>query len=366
MPSRDREAADFLVEIGTEELPPKALPGLMQAFEEQLGTLLERERLAHGELVAYGTPRRLAVLARELGKRQEDRTTELKGPPVAIAFDADGRPTAAAKAFAERCGVAVEALGRLRTKKGEWLSGRSVEEGGNAGDLLPGIVEEALRLLPVPRRMRWGASAIEFVRPVRWVLMLHGTQVVPGTVLGKPAGGITHGHRFLAGRELEIPSPGDYAAVLERQGFVVADFAERRRRIVSAVERAAAEAGGRPVASNALFDEVAALTEWPVALVGRFDEAYLDLPREVIVATLTSHQRYFPIAAPEGRLLAEFVVVANLMSEDPAQVREGNERVIRPRLADAVFFRDHDRQVPLSERVARLSDIVYKIGRAHV
>lgn len=366
MTSRDRNAADFLVEIGTEELPPKALHELTQALAGQLGKGLERERLGHGELVAYGAPRRLAVLVRDLEAAQENRATELKGPPVSIAFDAEGRPTAAAQAFAERCGVPVDALGRTRTKKGEWLSCRSLEQGRSAADLLPGLVEEALGLLPVPRRMRWGGSGIEFVRPVRWVVMLHGQEVVPGTVLGRPTGRVSQGHRFLAGGGIEIPSPGEYAEVLQRQGFVVADFAERRRRVVEGVERAAAQAGGRSLAGDALFDEVTALTEWPVALVGRFDEAYLDLPREVIIATLTSHQRYFPITAPDGRLQPEFVVVANLESEDPAQVREGNERVIRPRLADAVFFRDQDRQVPLPERLPLLADIVYSQGLGSV
>lgn len=362
MPSKTPAAADFLVEIGTEELPPKALADLMQAFAGQLGAALDRERLGHGELAAYATPRRLAVLVAGLAFTQEDRTTELKGPPVSVAFDAGGRPTAAARAFAERCGVAVEALGRTQSGKGEWLSGRSVEQGLPAAALLPRVVEEALGKLPIPRRMRWGASEIEFVRPVRWVLMLHGGTTVPGTVLGRKAGNVTRGHRFLAGGELIVRAPREYAAILEHQGFVLADFAERRRRIVGGVERAAAEAGGEPVASRSLYDEVTALTEWPVALVGRFEAAYLDLPREVIIATLTTHQRYFPVAAADGQLKPEFVIVANLESEDPSRVREGNERVVRPRLADATFFRDHDRRVPLPDRLPLLGDIVYSQG----
>ncbi|HLT89531.1 MAG TPA: glycine--tRNA ligase subunit beta [Woeseiaceae bacterium] len=361
------EAADFLVEIGTEELPPQALPDLMRAFAAELARLLDRERLAHGEVQPYATPRRLAVLVRALARRQEDREIELKGPPVAVAFDAEGKPTAAARAFAERCGVAVEALGRIRTGKGEWLAGRKVEEGSMAEALLPGLVEEALAKLPIPRRMRWGDSEIQFVRPVHWVLMLHGEEPVPGTVLGLPAGRITRGHRFHASGELAIPRPAEYAAILEREGRVVADFAERRRRVVEAVERAAAEAGGRAVADDTLIDEVTSLTEWPVALVGRFDAGYLDLPREIIVATITHHQRYFPVEGADGKLKPEFVIVANLESRDPAEVRAGNERVIRPRLADAAFFREQDRQLPLPERLPLLENIVYsdKLGTLH-
>lgn len=361
MAERER-TADFAVEIGTEELPPKALPALMRAFADELVALLARERLAHGAVAPFATPRRLAVVIRDLALVQEERTAELKGPPVSVAFDAEGRPTAAALAFAERCGVAVEALGRTRTAKGEWLSGRKVEAGRPARELLAGLVEEALARLPIPRRMRWGDSAIEFVRPVHWVLLLHGSEIVPGTVLGLTPGRATRGHRFHAPGELVLEKPADYAGLLERKGFVVADFAARRARIVAAVEQAAAGVGGRPVADAALFDEVTALTEWPVALVGRFDASYLELPREVIVATLTHHQRYFPIEGPDGRLKSEFVTVANLESEDPAEVRAGNERVIRPRLADAAFFREQDLKRPLPERLPELERIVYADG----
>src|SRR5690606_11546345 len=236
------------------------------------------------------------------------------------------------------------------------------EAGRPARELLAGLVEEALARLPIPRRMRWGDSAIEFMRPVHWVLLLHGSEIVPGTVLGLTPGRATRGHRFHAPGELVLERPADYAGLLERKGFVVADFAARRARIVAAVEQAAAGVGGRPVADAALFDEVTALTEWPVALVGRFDASYLELPREVIVATLTHHQRYFPIEGPDGRLKSEFVTVANLESEDPAEVRAGNERVIRPRLADAAFFREQDLKRPLPERLPELERIVYADG----
>lgn len=356
------EAADLLVEIGTEELPPKALKSLMQAFGEAIGAGLDRERLAHNALRVFATPRRLAVLVADLACRQADRTTELKGPPASVAFDAQGRPTAAARAFAEKCGVPIEALGRTATAKGEWLTGRADEEGRHADEVLPAIVQEALDKLPIPRRMRWGEFDFEFVRPVRWLLLLHGGDTVAATLFGRESGKVTRGHRFLAGGDIALKVPREYAAVLEKKGRVVADFEARRQRIVVGVETAAASVGGTPVGSDELYDEVTALTEWPVPMIGRFDEAFLDLPPEVIVATLTHHQRYFPVVDSAGKLQAEFVTVANLDSKDPDRVRDGNERVIRPRLADAAFFREQDLQVPLPDRLPLLEGIVYSQG----
>ena len=377
------DAADFLVEIGTEELPPKVLPELIEAFERELLGGLERARLAHAGARAYGTPRRLAVLVHNLARRLAARAQELKGPPVAVAFDEAGRPRQAALAFARKCGVEVSTLQRSASDKGEWLVHRAVEPGREAAALLPGIVQDALERLPVPRRMRWGSGEVEFVRPLAWVLMLHGEATVAGTVLGVASGNTTRGHRFQgtadaegaqedAGqrlkrgdarpRELPVKAPGDYSRLLEQDGCVIADFAERRRRVAHGVAEAAAAAGGSPVAEEALYDEVAALTEWPVPLTGSFDAAYLELPREVIVATLTSHQRCFPIASPTGELLPRFVVVANVASRQPDLVRRGNERVIRPRLADAAFFWAHDREAPLAAREAGLAEVVYQRG----
>ncbi|MGH8192909.1 MAG: glycine--tRNA ligase subunit beta [Woeseiaceae bacterium] len=356
------KAADFLVEIGIEELPPKALTELMHAFAANLAAALDRERLSHGELEAFASPRRLAVRVADLAPAQQDRETELRGPPVSAAFDANGVATQAAGAFAKRCGVSVSELGRTSSPKGEWLSFRAVEQGRRTAALMPALVQEALDKLPVSKRMRWGDSEIEFVRPVHWVLMLHGHDVVSGQVAGLAAGNVTRGHRFLADGEITVGEPAQYLRLLEERGFVLADFAVRRQRIVTGVQAAAAKAGGVPVASDALYDEVAALTEWPVALTGRFDESYLQLPREVIVATLTSHQRYFPIADRDGRLLARFVTVANLESEHPDVVREGNERVIRPRLADAAFFQQQDRRRTLGQRCELLKDVVYSQG----
>jgi glycyl-tRNA synthetase beta chain len=356
-----RNAADFLVEIGTEELPPKALKDLMVAFGANLGEELQRERLGHGSVATYASPRRLAVLVRDLVLVQEDREFEQKGPPVSVAFDAGGKPTPAARAFAAKCGIPVEQLGRTSSAKGEWLACRTVEAGQSAAGLLPALVGRALDRLPVPRRMRWGALEHEFVRPVHWVLILHGAQAVEGSVLGIEAGSTTRGHRVLAPGERVVGRPVDYLDVLE-DAFVIADFEQRRRQIAEGVEKAAADAGGIAIGSAALYDEVASLTEWPVPLTGRFDPAFLALPREVIVATLSSHQRYFAVEDKEGKLLPVFITVANLESKDPGKVRDGNERVVRPRLADAVFFWEQDRKLPLEARVARLNDVVYQKG----
>jgi glycyl-tRNA synthetase beta chain len=353
---------DFLVEIGTEELPPKALKPLMEAFGESLGTGIDEARLAHGDVRAYASPRRLTVLVEKLARRQEDRKVEQKGPPVRVAFDDDGNPTPAATAFARKCGVEVDALDRAETDKGEWLSFTSTEAGRSAAELLPEIIERALASLPIPRRMRWGASEAEFVRPVHWVVLLHGEEVIDAEIMGIAAGRESRGHRYHSSGPVTIAKPGDYLAALENEGYVIADFGRRRNLVREGADAAAEAAGGHVVDGESLYDEVAALVEWPVPIVGGFDEIYLELPREVVVSTLTGHQRYFPMADASGDLLPHFVTMANLESRDPEQVIEGNERVIRPRLADAAFFWDSDRKKPLADRIDGLQAVVYQQG----
>ncbi len=355
---------DFLVEIGTEELPPKALRQLMEAFAEILEAGIDDARLAHGKVRAYASPRRLAVHVHKLAHAQEDRSVEQKGPPVKVAFDDAGNPKPAATAFASKCGVALEELDRVATDKGEWLVFKTVEKGRTAAELLPDVIERALAALPIPRRMRWGAGDAEFVRPVHWVMLLHGKDVIDASIMGVRAGRESSGHRFHAAGPVSIAKPGDYLDALEREGFVIADFERRRDMVQEGAEAAAERAGGRIVDGESLYDEVAALVEWPVPIVGAFDEVYLDLPREVVISTLTGHQRYFPVADDNDRLLPHFVAIANIESKDPEQVIEGNERVIRPRLADAAFFWDTDRNQPLESRVAKLEEIVFhaKLG----
>ncbi len=355
-------AKDFLVEIGTEELPPKALRSLMEAFGASLLKSIDEARLAHGDMTHFASPRRLTVLVHKLAERQDDRSTEQKGPPVKIAFDGDGKPTAAAEAFAERCGVAVADLGRNKTDKGEWLSFASVEKGKTVAELLPGMIEAALNGLPIPRRMRWGASDAEFVRPVHWVVLLHGNEVIKTRIMGIATSNTSRGHRFHSPGPIKIAAPDTYINTLAKDGHVIADFERRRELIRAGVEALATQAGGQVVDGELLYDEVAALVEWPVPLLGSFDKAFLELPREAVVSTLTGHQRYFPVADDSGRLLPKFITVANLDSKDPDQVRDGNERVIRPRLADAAFFWNSDRQKSLADRCDGLDDVVYQQG----
>ena len=354
--------ADFLVEIGTEELPPKALRSLMTAFAENLAKAIDEARLDHGAVHAYASPRRLAVLVEKLGLQQDDRTVQQQGPPVKIAFGDDGKPTPAATAFARKCGVPVGELGRSKTSKGEWLAFEVVEKGRAAAEILPELVEQALTSLPIPRRMRWGDGDIEFVRPVHWVVLLHGRKTIKAPVLGITGGNQSRGHRVHSSGDLTISSPGSYLDTLEKDGYVIADFERRRALIINGVTAAATESGGSIVDGESLYDEVAALVEWPVPLLGDFDSKYLSLPREVVISTLTSHQRYFPIADAEGNLLPHFVTVANLDSKDPGQVRSGNERVIRSRLADAAFFWDTDRRNVLASRQDALNEVVYQHG----
>ena len=353
---------DFLVEIGTEELPPKALRSLMEAFGKSLETGIDEARLERGKIHAWASPRRLAALVENLGVAQDDRKVEHKGPPVSVAFDDDGQPTPAATAFAEKCGVAVDDLERVATDKGEWLVFNTVEEGRPAAELMPEIIERVLASLPIPRRMRWGASDAEFVRPVHWVVLLHGKDVVDATIMGIRTGRESQGHRYHSSGPIEIEKPGKYLDALEKQGYVIADFERRRGLVRDGVIEAAERVGGEIVDGESLYDEVAALVEWPVPIVGAFDDEYLDLPREAVVSTLTGHQRYFPVADKAGNLLPYFVTVANLESKDPEQVIEGNERVIRPRLADAAFFWNSDRKTALSARQEALRDVVYQRG----
>jgi glycyl-tRNA synthetase beta chain len=355
------QTADFLVEIGTEELPPKALCSLERSFAEHICTSLGAAGLGFATLRSYATPRRLAVTIEALDCAQSRQSVEKRGPPLAVAFDTGGKPTRAAQAFAEGCGVSVESLGRIETSKGAWLNYCAEVPGLPAQDLLPGIVNDALAALPIPRRMRWGAGDTEFVRPVHWVVMLLGAEVVPGTVLGLTTSRHTRGHRFHAPGPIELQRASDYVEVLAANK-VIADFAMRRERVRQLAEATAVSVGGQAMIETGLLDEVTALVEWPVALSGRFGTEFLRLPEEVLIATLQGHQRYFPVRNADGRLLPNFIATANIESRDPAQVQQGNERVILPRLSDAAFFWDQDIQASLESRLERLDSVVFQKG----
>jgi glycyl-tRNA synthetase beta chain len=356
------ESRPLLVELGTEELPPKALKSLADAFRDGVTCGLGEAALSHGEVQVFATPRRLALKIDELVSTQEDRPLARRGPPVRVAIDADGRPTKAGEKFAASCGVEFEALERLETEKGEYLVYRGIEPGRPTTALLPEIVAAGLSGLPVPRPMHWSDHDFAFVRPVHWLVMLYGRDVVEATLYGQRAGRRSRGHRFHAPEPIEISSAADYPDCLERDGYVIAGFEARREKLLTETEALAADLGGQPVFDDALLDEVTALVEWPVAIAGRFERHFLDLPREVLISTLQLHQRYFPVAGPDGALLDHFITIANIESRDPDQVVRGNERVVRPRLADAGFFWNSDRRTPLADRRDGLREVVFQRG----
>jgi glycyl-tRNA synthetase beta chain len=358
---------DFLVEIGTEELPPKSLLILSAAFADGIARELDSAALTHGTVEAFATPRRLAVRVRRLAEAQPDRAVEKRGPPVKAAYDAQGAPTQAALAFARGCGVDVGSLERIETPKGEWLVHRGTEIGAGAQTLLPGIVQRALDSLPIARRMRWGAGSAEFVRPVHWVVMLFGKDVIETEILGVQSGNLTYGHRFMAPKAIRLAAPSAYVSALRRRGRVLVDIHERRETIRQGVAAVASRLGGTAVIDDALLDEVTALVEWPVPLAGRFAERYLELPPEVPIAAMQDHQRYFPVRDANGRLAPAFVAVANIESREPQQVVAGNERVIRPRLADAEFFWQTDRKSTLESRCETLERVTFQreLGSLH-
>ena len=354
------EKKDFLVELGTEELPPRALRGLELAFASGVQAGLDKAGLMHGDVLSFASPRRLAVRVDRLVSRQPDQDIKRRGPPVSASFDAAGQPTRAASAFAESCGVAVDALQKLEEGKGTFLFYIGTKPGAAATDLLPSIVQASLDALPIPKRMHWGSGTAEFVRPVHWLVMLYGKDVLPARLLDIEAGNETRGHRFHAPKPIHLSSPAAYESTLSTRGYVLPDFAKRRELIRTKVVEAATSLGGHALISDDLLDEVTALVEWPVPLAGRFEERFLELPREVLISTLQDHQRYFAVEDEQGRLLPSFITVSNIESREPAKVREGNERVVRPRLADAAFFWGQDRKHSLASRGEALDAMTFQ------
>lgn len=353
------EKRDLLFELRTEELPPRTLRALSTALTEGIVKGLDAAGIAHGKVRGFATPRRLAALVSQCADAAPDRQVERRGPPVANAFDAEGLPTQAASAFARNCGISVGELERLVTDKGAWLVFRGTERGASTVALLAGIVHAAIAALPIARRMRWGAGTTEFVRPVHGAVLLYGEEVVPVDVLGLATDRLTVGHRFHAPRPIALKSAKSYESRL-KSAKVVADFAVRREQVRAGVAAAAQATGGSALIEEALLDEVTALVEWPVPITGRFEERFLALPREVVIATIQDHQRYFAIEGPDGKLTGGFVTVSNIQSREPDRVREGNERVVRPRLRDAAFFWDQDRKVPLELRAAELKGVTFQ------
>ena len=351
---------NLLVELGTEELPPKALLNLSEAFSAGLAKQLRAAGFEFAALTSYATPRRLAVRIESIAAEQPERVESRRGPAVSAAFDARGAPSKAAQGFARSCGVEVTALARLKSDEGEWLSYQQRVAGRRLSDLLPGMVKLALAALPIPKRMRWGAHNAEFVRPAHWLVMLHGAEVIAGEVLGLQANRVTRGHRFMHGAAISLAHADDYEARLAQPGHVIASFGARRARVRELVETTAASEGGSAVIDNALLDEVTALVEWPVPVCGSFDQHFLELPSEVLIASMQGHQKYFPIRDVDGGLRNRFITLANLESQAPDAIRAGNERVIRPRLSDASFFYRTDLAKRLDSRLPGLDSMMYE------
>ncbi len=354
------EKRDFLVEIGTEELPPKALGRLASAFADGICEGLNSAELNHGEVRTYASPRRLAVSIKDVDSHQADKHVERRGPALIAAFDDEGEPSKAALGFAGSCGVDISALEKQETDKGSWLVHRYEAKGKAFVELAAEIVEHSLARLPIPKRMRWGNREAQFVRPAHWVVMLFGLDVIEGKVLGIETGRETLGHRFHHTGSLTIAEPRAYAALLESEGHVIADFDTRKRAIEAQVAEAGLKLGGEAVIDEALLDEVTALVEWPQAVVGDFDAEFLDVPQEALISAMKGHQKYFHVVDRQGQLMPHFITVSNIESSNVATVKQGNERVIRPRLADAEFFWTQDKKHKLDHNLKRLRDVVFQ------
>ena len=354
------ESADLLFELGTEELPPTALSTLSTAFTNEFVRGLEEANISFGEVSQFATPRRLGLLIKNCAINQADQEIEKRGPAVKAAFDAEGNPTKAAMGFASSCGTSVDQLGRISTNKGEWLAFQLIEKGKPTASLLADIAKSALDKLPIPKRMRWGSSDVMFVRPAHWILFLLGDNVVPCELLDLKSSNKTYGHRFHHPAEIQINSPGDYEQSLLDQGKVIAGFTQRKNRIRELVEEAALTINGHVPIDEKLLDEVTALVEWPVAIVGGFDEEYLEVPHEALILTMKKNQKYFPVFDSNENLVNHFITISNIESKNPQTIRDGNERVVRPRLSDAKFFWEQDGKQTLHNRLEHLKEIVFQ------
>ena len=347
-------------EIGTEELPPKALRSLAESFAANVTAELDNAGLAHGKIEWFAAPRRLALKVANLAASQPDREVEKRGPAIAQAFDAEGKPSKAAEGWARGCGITVDQAERLTTDKGEWLLYRAHVKGESAEALLPDMIATSLAKLPIPKLMRWGASDVHFVRPVHTVTLLLGDTVIPATILGVASDRVIRGHRFMGEPEFTIDNADQYPQILLERGKVIADYEQRKAKIKADAEEAARKIGGNADLSDSLLEEVTSLVEWPVVLTAKFEEKFLAVPAEALVYTMKGDQKYFPVYANDGQLLPNFIFVANIESKDPSQIISGNEKVVRPRLADAEFFFNTDRKKRLEDNLPRLQTVLFQ------
>jgi len=351
---------DLLIEIGTEELPPTALKKLSNAFLNGVKQGLDKADLNYSEIKPFASPRRLALLITDLDVAQEDKEVERRGPAIAASFDENGCASKAAEGFARSCGVAVEELEKLETDKGAWLNFKTLQKGQATNILIPNIVQSSLDKLPIPKRMRWADLDAQFVRPVHWLILLFGDEVIDAEILSVKSGRETRGHRFHHPESITIPSPKEYEMLLETHGKVIADFNRRKEAVRGQVDEIALSKKGTAMIDEDLLDEVSAMVEWPVAVMGNFEERFLDVPQETLILTMKTNQKYFYVVDKKGALLPHFITVSNIESKDVSKVQEGNERVIRPRFADAEFFWKQDRKSKLIDRSKQLGTVVFQ------
>ncbi|MGR6979852.1 glycine--tRNA ligase subunit beta [Testudinibacter sp. P27/CKL/0425] len=351
---------NFLAEMGTEELPPKALKKLATAFADNLEAELNQAGLAFDKVEWFAAPRRLAVKVLGLATSQPSKEVEKRGPAVSAAFDAEGKPTKAAEGWARGCGITVDQAERLATDKGEWLVYRAVVEGQATKNLLVGMVSQALAKLPIPKTMRWGDKSEQFVRPVHTVALLLGDELIQGEILGVASATTVRGHCFLGEREFQISHADQYPQLLKEKGSVIADFNERKALILANAQQKATELGGVADIEDDLLDEVTSLVEYPNVLTATFEERFLAVPAEALVYTMKGDQKYFPIYDANGKLLPHFIFVSNINPEDPSAIIEGNEKVVRPRLTDAEFFFKTDLKQRLEDQLPRLETVLFQ------
>jgi len=351
---------DLLIEIGTEELPPKSLFTLSTAFADHVKEGLHGAGLHFQSVTPFATPRRLALLIKHLQIEQPSQAIERRGPALQAAFDTSGKPTQAALGFAKACGVDIDALEKLETDKGAWLVYRAQQAGKATTALIPAIVQLALDKLPIAKRMRWADRNAQFVRPVHWVVLLFGNEVINAEILSIQSGQQSHGHRFLAPAPIFIPAANEYEVLLESKGKVIASFERRRQTIRAQIEQVAHSTGGKAVITEELLDEVTSMIESPTAVLGSFDKRFLTVPKEALISTMAANQRYFHIVDTQQQLLPYFITISNIECADMSKVRTGNERVIRPRFADAEFFWNQDRKHPLASHLEVLKSVIFQ------
>ncbi|ENM5890915.1 glycine--tRNA ligase subunit beta [Vibrio mimicus] len=353
-------AKEFLIELGTEELPPKQLRTLAEAFAANFAAELATADIAHEGVTWFATPRRLALKVTNLAESQPDRVVEKRGPAVNVAFDADGKPTKAAEGWARGNGITVEQAERLVTDKGEWLLFKEQVQGQQTASVVVEMAAKALANLPIAKPMRWGDKETQFIRPVKTLTILFGSELIQGEILGVKSDRIVRGHRFMGEPEFTIESAEQYPAILEERGKVIADYATRKAMIIEGSQQAAKQLGGIADLEDALVEEVTSLVEWPVVMTAKFEEKFLKVPAEALVYTMKGDQKYFPVYDANKKLLPNFIFVSNIESKEPRHIVEGNEKVVRPRLADAEFFFNTDRKRPLVDRLSLLENAIFQ------